>query len=323
MRNTVWSASVGAALLMAVLAVPAAASDAEPSAPVAEAGPDSRASPSAEATQALFRADAPPPQRADARRQTIEAAMKGDGAAAFRLGALFRLGMEHPAQAVERDLDTARYWLEKCVDAPRCPALALASLAELEIEAGRYREAMQWAQAWAAVERELHALGRRPGESSFRPASYTAYLLKRCFEYLPKQGREDAVAEAFTEFQQRRGAQLQRMAAAAAAVAAVPLREQQRAEFAASRYNHPVQASRRPTAPAVALYLLRADPAGGRPEAVTLIEALPSPREALAFAGVARRWESRPYAPDTADERRYAMLPIELSDPRYAVDLTP
>lgn len=178
---------------------------------------------------------------------------------------------------------------------------------------------MQWAQAWTVLQREVHRLGRRPGESSFRPASYTAYLLKRCFEHLPQRGRDEAVAQAFAEFQLRKGAQLQRMVAGA--VSDVPLQERDRAEFAAAKFNHPVQGSSRITGPSLALFLLRADPAGGRPEQVTLIESLPSPRQALAVSGIARRWESRPYTPDTPHSRRYGFMPIETTDRRYVIDL--
>lgn len=321
MRNTTWMSLAASWLLAITIIAPAGADEATPTAPAAAPASHAHSTPEAAATEALFRADAAPLQREAARKRAITLALAGDGHAAFQLGVLFRHGMDHPARAVERDLDTARHWLEKCVDAPQCPAMALASLAELELEAERHREAMQWAQAWAAVERELHRLGRRPGQSAFRPASYTAHLLKRCFDSLPARGRDEAVAQAFEEFQQRRGVQLHRMAAAA--VAAVPVQERDRVEFAASQYNHPVQAAPRTPVPAVALYLLRADPAGGRPEAVTLIESLPAPRNALAFTGIARRWESKPYAPSASGARRYGLLPVELSDPRYVVEFEP
>lgn len=59
--------------------------------------------------ETLFLADADPQQRDAIRKKAVRLAMAGDGYAAFDLGVLFRHGMDHPAGAVERDLDTARY----------------------------------------------------------------------------------------------------------------------------------------------------------------------------------------------------------------------
>ena len=88
--------------------------------------------PEPEAMAALLDRDAAPEARDRAMQQLVASAQAGDGHAAFYLGALYRSGMDHPARRVERDVETARFWLEKCVASQRCPLVALASLAELE-----------------------------------------------------------------------------------------------------------------------------------------------------------------------------------------------
>ncbi|MGH8078806.1 MAG: hypothetical protein ACREPE_16010, partial [Lysobacter sp.] len=153
--------------------------------------------------EALFSPTADRAAHAAARKRAIQLALAGDGYAAFDLGVLYRHGMDHPARAVERDLETARSWLERCVESTACPRMALGSLAELEIQAGNYRAAMQWAQALATLEQQLDKTDKVTARTDH--SSYAAYLLGRCFEYLPKQGREAAVAQAFSEFLGKRG----------------------------------------------------------------------------------------------------------------------
>ncbi|MGH8077675.1 MAG: hypothetical protein ACREPE_10165, partial [Lysobacter sp.] len=92
------------------------------------------------------------------------------------------------------------------------------------------------------------------------------------------------------------------------------------AEFAAARNNHGALVNRMPKVPAIGLYMLRAAPHGGRAENVLLIEALPSPRDALGLEGVARRFESKAYRLETAENRRYGFMPITVSDWRYALE---
>ncbi len=266
-------------------------------------------------SEALFAPGADPSKHNAAKKRAIKLALAGDGYAAFELGVLFRHGMDHPARAVERDLDTARSWLERCVKATACPRMALVSLAELELQAGNYRTAMQWAQAWATLDQQLKKTDSQPPRSG--DASYSAYLLTRCFEYLPKQGREDAVAHAFTEFLALHGKHLDRMLAKGRDGQLSELKNW--AEFAAAKSNHWVNANRTPKLPSMGLFLLRAAPQGGRAEAVILVEALPSPRAVLGLEGVAMRFESKAYRPGAEGERRYGFLPIDVADPRYAL----
>lgn len=139
--------------------------------------------------EALFSPDADKAARAAAIKHAVKLAQAGDGRAAFDLGVLYRHGMDHPARTVERDIETARYWLEKCVESENCPALALASLAELELQAGNGKAAMQWAQAWVAIEKELDKAKKKSGKKAGSDA-YAAYLLSRCYERLSKEDRD-------------------------------------------------------------------------------------------------------------------------------------
>lgn len=91
------------------------------SAQQAAPAPSAQASPAAVALQAgdlerlLSPASGEPVRTALMARLVAQA--QGDGRAAFYLGALFRSGVDHPAQLVERDLETARHSLQKCIEA--------------------------------------------------------------------------------------------------------------------------------------------------------------------------------------------------------------
>lgn len=309
-----WNFALGACWFVAatMASVPAVASETAPT-----AGPAATASRAdwlrGHEVEALFSPDVDPDRHAAARKRAIKLAMAGNGPAAFDLGVMYRHGMDHPARAVERDLDTARSWLERCVEGVECPRMALASLAELELQAKNYPAAMQWAQAAATLEQELDKVDGKPYRAD--QASYFAYLLQRCFQYLPKQGREAAVEQSFAEFLARHGRHLDRMLANAQDKQAH--HDQHWVEFAAARHNHRVVTNRVPKVPALGLFLLRASAQGGRAESAVLIEALPSPRDVLGLDGVARRFESKAYRPESKDDRRYGFLPITVADPRY------
>lgn len=94
------------------------------------------------------------------------------------------------------------------------------------------------------------------------------------------------------------------------------------AEFSAARSRW-VMSQRPPEVPSIGLFVLRAAPAGGRAEAVMLIEALPSPNKLGDFLGIARRFESKPYLATQEHPRKYAFMPIEFDDPRYGLSPSP
>jgi len=250
-----------------------------------------------------------------------------DGRAAFYLGALYRSGMEHPAQLVERDLETARHWLQKCVEAERCPLLALASLAELELAAGEPKAAMQWAQAWVVLERELDRQQRERDKhrqtkgAPYQYTSYQAYLLERCYKAMGNARNKAELGRAwFEELVRARGTQLDRMLfTALEGPAAAP--GGQRLEISAEKQRTKVADADTPTPPnpALALYLYRGAPGGGRPESLHVIEALPTPLGASWLIVQARSVRIKPYEPGADGVRLYAELPMSFNDGQYSL----
>lgn|GEM_PF-2028270 len=260
--------------------------------------------------------------------QLVALAGKGDGASAFYLGVLYRHGDAHPAHLVERDLDTARYWLEKCLGMTRCPLLALASLAELELSAHNPKPAMQWAQAWIALDREFTARARAASGRTLRPSqlnrdtAYHAYLLERCYAAMPS-GDRDAIGLAwFNELRLQRGKVLDRMLfaqidalqaqGADEDAGLAPRAENQRRK---TRFDSPMDL---PVTPALTLFLLRGNPQGGRPESSLVIEALPSPSAARGLEALARDFKTAPY-PAAAGQRRYDTVPMSFNRGPYAL----
>jgi hypothetical protein len=261
--------------------------------------------------EALFSPDTNSGLRATAIQHAVKLAMAGDGRAAFDLGVLYRHGMDHPARAVEQNVETARYWLEKCVQSKNCPLFALVALAELELQAGNDKAAMQWAQAWRAIEQEIDKARKKP-----EPDAYAAYLLSRCFARMDGKDRDRLSSEWFAELLAKRGKQLDHMLAEQ--LKELPEREKNWIAFSQRKSRNVV--TFRPTeVPTIALFLLRASPAGGRPEKVTLIEAFPKTGSLAGLPGVAGRLESKPYEVMDGGSRRYSFVPVAFNDPRYGL----
>ena len=285
-----------------------------------------------EVVEALFDRDAPPAARDRAMQRIVGGAQSGDGYAAFYLGALYRHGMDHPARRVERDVETARFWLEKCVASARCPMVALASLAELELAAGNAKPAMQWAQAWVVLDRELEKRTRGPrpqdntGDMPYRNTAYHAYLLDRCYKAMvPARDAETLGRRWFEELTRARGPQLDRMLFAA--LQATPASEAEnsdprpRLQIATEAQRTKVMGGdvRIPIGPSLGYFLYRGSPAGGRAEAVWMIEALPNPAGARGLDAQARAVRTRPYLQAADGLRAYAYLPMTFNDGAYSL----
>lgn len=287
---------LGAALVLS-MAITCAANAAAPGvAAPARPGPERLTGAQVEA---LFTPASSPATRAAAIAAAVAAAQRGDGHAAFYLGVLHRHGKVHPAGVDDRNADTARHWLQRCVEAPQCPRTALDSLSELELVEGNHKAAMQWAQASATLGRELARLQGKPDHDI---GGYTGYLLKRNYESLPRSGRDALVEGWFGEFLAARGKQLDRMLAYA--------RDSGSDDSAIADEHQAAQLNRVPRKPALGLYLLRMSPSGGQPESVLLVEALPTPSAVLGLEGVARRFEGHAYAPRAANQRNHVTVPI-------------
>jgi len=278
--------------------------------------------------EALLSVDADPATRHASMLKLVGLAQSGQGYPAFILGALYRHGMDHPARLVERDEETARHWLEKCVESRNCPLLALASLAELELAAGNARPAMQWAQAWIVLDREHDRQSRsrplRTRDEQYQYTSYQAYLIGRCYRIMPKARDASALGKQwFNELRVARGVVLDRMLfdaldsgagwnpASGSTVASgeglqISAENQQRKEI--------LPDAPQPFSPAMGLYLYRGAPAGGRAENIELIEALPAPLAARGLMQSARNLRTKPYESSGNGARRYGFVPVSYND---------
>lgn len=290
--------------------------------------------PAPEAMEALLDRSAPQAERNQAMRQLVASAQGGNGHAAFYLAALYRHGMDHPARWVERDVETARFWLEKCVESDRCPLIALASLAELELAAGNVKPAMQWAQAWVVLdrEREKRLRGPRPQDNTrdmpYRHTAYHAYLLDRCYKAMSPAKDVEAVGRGwFQELTRTHGARLDRMLFADLDEAPGPdgpgHDDRPRLQLATESQRTRIMGDdvRTPIGPSLGLFLYRGNPAGGRAEGVWVIEALPSPVRARGLEAQVRALRMSPYAVPPDGRRAYAYVPMSFSDGTYS--LTP
>lgn len=277
--------------------------------------------------ETLLEEESEPASRQQALREVVARAQAGEAWSAYLLGALYRSGMDHPARLFERDPDTARHWLMRCVGSAGCPLLALASLAELELAERRAKPAMQWAQAWVVLDRELAErlrAGDEPSSTSLRAlmrTSYHAYLIERCYALMQgSQAERDAQGLAwFNELRATHGKALDRMFFAALDERTdlltpidqglEPSAENQRRRTIDGNAPAPRQ-------PALGVYLYRGDPAGGPAEAVQTIEALPNPMKTFGMRTLARSMRTKPYQA-TAGERRYAVLPLAFGQSDY------
>lgn len=279
--------------------------------------------------QHLFDVGAEPALRQRAMQVAVKHALAGDGQAAYYLGALYRHGSAHPAKLVEKDLPSARRWLRTCVESTHCPLVALASLAELELEAGDARGAMQWAQAWVVLDRELRRLElqderrRLPHETLYSGTAYQAFLLSRCYKAMPATADRVALGmQWFDELRRSHGKHLDRMlfrtldGAQWASSEAAP-------EFAAvNQRSRSVDQSYPGTAlPAMAVYLFQAQPGGGPSRDFWMVDSLPSVAASRGMERLVQRYRTKPYALVAEGRHRVAHLLVSFDDGRYS--LTP
>lgn len=264
---------------------------------------------------ALLDPDSSPDARAAALKTTFETADAGNAIAAFQLAALFRSGPAHPAAATDRDPDTARFWLERCLSLAGCPRAVFATMAELLLEQGQPRDAMAWAQAAALAEREvlaeLDARGLSDGKGASQ--SYHGALLKRVFLSLPRtQADEAAVREDFTAWLAQLEPTLQRIVAAEVDAHAAPETALLRGVKAPQRIAVPAVASQ-------ALFLTRMSQGATRADLALMIDGLPTPRDAriLRKAAIGVRFD--PLELPDGNSLLYIISPIGLDDGRFVL----
>ena len=128
----------------------------------------------------------------------------------FGLGALYRLGRDHPAALVDQDLAKARrYYVEASLGGQ---VEAYASMAELELAAGAPLDAMTWAQVYTNAQR---VRGRGQG------LGYPASLIKRVAAATRPGSREEQKRR-LDEFMRTHGERFRARQAQNAAVPAGP-----------------------------------------------------------------------------------------------------
>lgn len=113
----------------------------------------------------------------------------GSWHAAYVLGNLYRLGEQHPAKLVAKDLERARTLLSQA--AVHGKILAMADMAELYLEQKRAMEAMIWAQAFVHFDEKYNRKTRRDNRG------YQAYLIQRSFAVFGNDAEDLQTMEAY------------------------------------------------------------------------------------------------------------------------------
>lgn len=113
------------------------------------------------------------------------AAGRGDAASEHLLGALFRLGPDHPAKLLPQDDAQARHWLTKAALSGNF--YAMSGLAEMDLAAGKSMDAMVWAQVQALFARKF------PSPNSGRGQEYAADLILRSYDALTRTVADPAL----------------------------------------------------------------------------------------------------------------------------------
>ena len=132
------------------------------------------------------------------RRQVVLEELIADGKTTGRysrylLGSLYRLGREHPAALLDRDVAKAKPLLAHA--ALDGYLMAMAAMAEIELAAGKPMDAMVWAQAYVHFKRKLE-----PVPEGFAEA-YPADLLDRIYDRLGRSSAHDKeIAEYLAAF---------------------------------------------------------------------------------------------------------------------------
>lgn len=224
----------------------------------------------------------------------------------YGLGALYRLGHEHPAALVDQDLAKARrYYVEASLGGQ---VEAYASMAELELAAGAPMEAMTWAQVYTNA---VRVRGRGQG------LGYPASLIKRVAAEV-RPGTRDEQKRRFAEFMLSHGekfrARLAQTQAAGASPTCRAVEEDWPISLATDRAKLSTPRGRATLKLAgansgQATYHLMVAPDGSI-ASVRVIESLPTAAAARALEGVLRQMSFN--AVDAAAPQRGVVVPLAL-----------
>jgi hypothetical protein len=267
-------------------------------------------------TVALLDPETSEADRAPAMQRRVGAALGGDGRASHLLGALFRSGPDHPSKATVRDPDSARHWLELCLTQAHCPRLTLATLAELELAEGHGPRAMLWAQLATIAEREVHRIHAERGSgSAMQPRqAYNAALLRRVYDVLPADQRDDAVDAVLQAWLATNEAVLVRIVNDDVHDSV----EADAGKLVERVTSGPVSIPPGPIA-AHAVFLVRVRPESALADGVLLIDGLPRPADVVPLRRVARGFRYKPFAAVDGETARYLASPLSLDDGRFAL----
>lgn len=243
--------------------------------------------------------DVPAGERRPLAHALAAAAAGRDRTACWLSGSLHRRGDGMPGNPFPRDAERAQSDLF-CA-ASQGNSLAMAQLAELDLELGAWVEAMAWAQMYAKFELAVGLAASGPAGDG-----YAAELIERIDGKLDAAGRVQAEAR-IAEIQKRYGDDITASAIAAAQGNTLTLDDRPTGELAYApgtyrpyRIRHPGRRS------GIASFVIEVSPEG-RLQRHVLVDALPR-RQVVATA--ARVVEDLRFTPTGSDEPRYAIVPI-------------
>lgn len=226
----------------------------------------------------------------------------------YRLGVHYRLGAQHPAALVERDVRKARRHLSSAALDGHVPAMA--SIAELELAAGQGKVAMIWAQAYIRYGEQAN-----PG----RGQGYPAGLLRRIYRTLPDDAASNeelrlAMVRFLTLYDDRIQAGLAASAEPAEGAHCRSVNEDWPTHLDPNRRTAPLATTRESQklhAPGMAMFRLDINPAG-EVVAVQVIESLPTPQAARGLRASVERLRFNKV--DPAAPIRTVLLPMSYDD---------
>jgi hypothetical protein len=249
----------------------------------------------------------PAARQAELARVTASAMTRsGKSYERWQLGALYRLGGEHPAGLLVRDTTQARRFLSTAAMGGELAAMP--GLAEIELAAGEPMKAMVWAQAWVHFTR---AAGSEPAASQ-----YLADLLRRVYDEL---GRSPAIDQEIEEYLAGFVAMATPKIEAAQAALAAEVPTCRWTTDAYPAHVLPVdhrrvaasRAQRDLGAPGFATFLLTVDPAGNVVDA-WVVDSLPDAGAGRGLDATVRRLKFN--AIDSTAPQRRVMVPVSYND---------
>lgn len=263
----------------------------------------------------LLNPNAPADERNTLLVELQREARQRDGLALYTLGSLYRLGDEHPAHLVEKNLDKALLYLSNAAAAGVLDAMASAS--ELELSRSNAAAAMVWAQLYVYYQKIKNG-----GESSDAiDQGYAAGLLYRCKIALGLKYDEEALVEnvnafilQFDEAVRSGGVRLR----TDTTDLPKPLKSEEKSFMVWEQIQK--QQHFRTSEPEISgmVDLLIGTDSSGDPQKILVIDSLPDQRAGKALAKTASNWMKYSSAADRVG-LYWSLLRFELVDQRHQI----